>query len=440
MKKNIILITTCLIMLCGTNIYSQEEKSTEKEKSEYLDLFDLTIEQILGIDPLEKGLKIYGYFNTNIEKVLNEPYIDETGSTAYESSPAEWTTPSFHLYGSTRINDNIDLLFNLGNNGDIIDIRNAWGNIRINNYIQLRFGKIYRKFGLFNEKLDQLPTFYGIEPPELFDGDHLMLPRTTTFVIHGKAYAGSNVFEYSLNTGNGEGVGNFSVVPLGFDLRYKTSNMKIGTSFYISSINSNRAVSTVGVGEGSPSAGILPWMVGDDYYVTGGYLEKTIGRLHIKTAFWSANHDAERDPDAVIMILNNAELSQKQKENFFGTMASLPDTALTSDDVITDAKYKVQTFYIRLGYEIPTSIGQILPYVFVDWMNHPETIKSKEWGGDNEAGISDDGKFLKPSIGMVFKPNENVAIKLDASTHHQKFNGKDEFYPEIRLDVSFAFK
>ncbi len=114
------------------------------------------------------------------------------------------TTPSFHLYGATRINDNINLLFNLGNNDDVIEVKNAWGNIMINNFIQFKFGKIYRKFGLFNEKLDQLPTFYGIEPPELFDKDHLMLPRTTTFEIHGKVHKGSNVFEYSLNTGNGE--------------------------------------------------------------------------------------------------------------------------------------------------------------------------------------------------------------------------------------------
>jgi hypothetical protein len=32
-----------------------------------------------------------------------------------------------------------------------------------------------------------------------------------------------------------------------------------------------------------------------------------------------------------------------------------------------------------------------------------------------------------------------VAIKLDGSYHSQRFNGRQEMYPELRLDFSFAF-
>ncbi len=37
-------------------------------------------------------------------------------------------------------------------------------------------------------------------------------------------------------------------------------------------------------------------------------------------------------------------------------------------------------------------------------------IQEKDFGGDNEAGYADDGKFLKPSLGVVYKPDPAVAI------------------------------
>ena len=38
-------------------------------------------------------------------------------------------------------------------------------------HFKLRTGKIYRPFGQFNELLDAVPTYLGMEPPELFDKD-----------------------------------------------------------------------------------------------------------------------------------------------------------------------------------------------------------------------------------------------------------------------------
>ena len=68
-------------------------------------------------------------------------------------------------------------------------------------------------------------------------------------------------------------------------------------------------------------------------------------------------------------------------------------------------------------------------------MSHPEAIQSKDFGGDDEARLADDGIFLEP----LFKPLPNVAIKLDGSYHIQQYMGKNVAYPELRLDFSFVF-
>jgi len=72
-------------------------------------------------------------------------------------------------------------------------------------------------------------------------------------------------------------------------------------------------------------------------------------------------------------------------------------------------------------------------------MKHPEVIENKDFGGDAESGLADDGIFWKPSAGLVYRPLPNVAIKLDGSYHIQKVSGQNVAYPELRLDFSFAF-
>ena len=104
-----------------------------------------------------------------------------------------------------------------------------------------------------------------------------------------------------------------------------------------------------------------------------------------------------------------------------------------------NTSYVAKTWYIRLGYDIQTSVGQFVPYLFFDYMSHPEIIQNKKFGGDNEAGVSDDGVFYKPSLGLLYRPQPEVAIKLDGSLHAQQVNGDMVAYPEIRLDFSFAF-
>jgi len=300
---------------------------------------------------------------------------------------------------------------------------------------------MYRKFGLYNERLDQIPTFIGIEPPEMLDTDHLFLTRTTSAMFHGQFMNSKRVFSYALMTDNGEGGPQKSVFPVGWDLRYKslTNSLIVGASGYSSSISKGKSTSTVSLGEGSPKGGILPWMSGDKFTVIGVYLEKQIGNLLIQTEYYNASHNAVRDAEAVLSVIQNANVNAFQRGRFLQSNEDQSNDNLTTEDIRTNVKYNVRTWYVRLGYNIPTSVGQFIPYLFLDWMSHPEAIQSKDFGGDDEAGLADDGIFWKPSAGLVFKPLPNVAIKLDGSYHIQQYMGKNVAYPELRLDFSFAF-
>jgi len=418
-----------VVMICGlSQILAQ-------------DLMDMSLEEILGISvEEEESMVFYGYFNANVEKVFDEPGIGDNGSTVYGTGPMEWSVPNFHLYVTSKLSDNINAFINIAGSGeDNLELRNAYGNFRINDAFQIRVGKIYRKFGLYNEKLDQSPIFMGIEPPELFDLDHLVLPRTTTLMVHGAKAISKGEITYTLSSENSEGGANLSF-PLGWDLRMKTSKAIFGTSGYMSSINDETAQSTVDFHSGSPRGGVLPWMDEDKYSVIGTFAEVQLGKFLVQSEFWNASHEATRNAANVLEIVTDAGINEAQRENFLGDNASKADDDLTEADVVVDSDYDVKTFYVRLGYSMQTDRGEFMPYVFYDWMDHPETIQNKKYGGDNESGLSDDGQFAKASIGIVYRPIPTVAIKLDASSHMQKFNGEDNSYPEVRLDMSWAIK
>jgi hypothetical protein len=315
-----------------------------------------------------------------------------------------------------------------------------WGNIKFSDAFQVKFGKIYREFGLFNAKLDEVPTYLGIEPPELFDGDHLILPRLTTFAIHGTRKFDKNTVSWSLCTDNGENGPIEDVLPLGWDVRANVGGKVLfGLSGYFSSITSGKVSSDIGVGDGSPNGGVLPWMASDDYQVYGGFTEFQVDNFLVKGAYWYASHDAVRDPEAVLTLVNNADLSDRQRVRFLGDNAFATDIA--AEDVDINGDYNVTTGYVRVGYRISTDYGPVTPYVFFDWMENKETIAQKTYGGDNEAGISDDGSFQKWTVGATYKPIDKVAIKANSALHVQDFNGKkSESYAEVRFDISYLFK
>lgn len=432
------LIFTLVLLGVAFTGFTQEQQQQQPSEEASTGLFDMSLEDILNLELVDRNFYLYGYINSNIQKTFSYPSLSG-GETVRSNDPLEWApVQHFHLYGQGNLSNHISFLFNLAYSNDAIEVRNAWGNFEvIKDALQVRVGKMYRKFGLYNERLDQIPTFMGIEPPEMFDTDHLFLERTTNFMIHGNW----RDISYAVMTDNGENGPAKDLTPVGWDLRYKSmkNSLIIGTSGYTSSINGNKTTSTVELGEGPPQGGILPWMAGDHFSIYGFFIEKQVGKILLQAEYYNASHNAMRDPEKVLSVINNASINDNQRERFLGNNTGKEDASLTTADVVQRTSFSVQTWYVRLGYDIQTHIGQFVPYVFIDWMSHPEDIRNKTYGGDNEAGLADDGKFFKPSAGVVYRPIPTVAVKLDGSYHTQKFNGETETYPEIRVDFSFAF-
>jgi hypothetical protein len=178
MKK---VITVLAFILYGFTAHAQQEQLT----STPTDLFDMSLEDLLNLDLVDKNFYLYGYINSNLQKTFGYPSLSN-GETVLNDDPLEWTpVRNFHIYGQGNLSRKVSFLFNLAHRNGLVEIRNAWGNFLIKEHFQVRVGKMYRKFGLYNERLDQVPTFIGIEPPEMLDTDHLFLERTTNLMVHG---------------------------------------------------------------------------------------------------------------------------------------------------------------------------------------------------------------------------------------------------------------
>jgi hypothetical protein len=383
----------------------------------------------------QNQLSIYGYFSTRYEKQFE---TKNSIGVIDEASPSEWTYPFFNLMLQHQVNDNIKVFVNLnGADASNLDVRNFWGDYSFADYLSVRLGKIYRKFGLYNEILDAVPTYYGIEPPELFDGDHLLISRTTALMIHGDLPLSNDKFKYSVATDNGEGGSLKNVVPLQADLNFTfgDGNYTVGTSAYTSGGN---AVPDKSVGEGSPKSGVLPWMDVDKFSIIGGYVQLQISNLLFQSEYWLSKHKATRNPSSVIELVQSAGLNSTQLSRFL-IDPTIDPTELTDADVKTTADYDISTWYVKAGYSFFTSFGEIAPYLQWDYYSNPETIAKKSYGGDNEAGAADDGVFNKSTVGVVYRPVSELAIKLDQSFHFYKVDNQDVNYPEVRLDVSYIF-
>ncbi len=367
---------------------------------------------------------VYGYVNAYIEKVNDTPTRESgTGNTTSENNPHEFDTPNINMMVSSTYGANYKMFLNLSGGGGSMEVANAWVEGAIaGDLLKARFGKIYRRFGLYNEILDAVPTYIGIEPPELFDGDHLMLTRTTNAMLHGNVTLGDNVLKYAVMTGNDEKESD--QFPLGLDFRISLLNgqLLLGTSYYTTNGN---AVPDRGVGEGSPGGGILPWMAQDRYSVVGGFAHYETDQFIIQVASFQAKHEAVRDASGVQTLLSEADLNTRQQTRLQGA---------------SEVDYDVSTSYVRAAYILDVSDMEVTPYIQHDIYENEETISQKTYGGDNEAGFSDDGKFTKSTVGVVIRPVSMVAIKLDASQHNQKFNAKDEPYAEVRASFSLFWR
>lgn len=369
----------------------------------------------------QMNTQVYGYIDGYVEKVDSTPQI---GTTDRSPNPSEFDVPNVHMIVMSS-KDSYKSFFNISGAGaGTLNVRNAWVEKELaGEKLAFRMGKLYRRFGLYNEILDAVPTYIGIEPPEMFDADHLFLTRTTNAMFHGRTQLGEgNFLNYALTTGNDERLAD--ATPLGLDVHYTIgSNWKVGASYYTSggdAVSDNK-------GGGVGSGGVLSWMDSDKYTVSGIYAQYTDAKWTVQMESFAGDHKAVRNAARVTTICSDTTLNQRQQARFNCGGA-----------INTNGDYKVQTSYIRAGYNVPLASGaMITPYLQYDVYENPETIWKKSFGGDNEAGLADDGQFAKPTVGMVYRPDFNVALKADYSQHWQKVNGEQANYGEVRFSFSY---
>lgn len=382
--------------------------------------------------------RMYGYIDVVEEVAGMVPQRDgddvSTGGVEYG-----FELPQLNVMVQGTIMERYRFFLNLAANkaADPIDdallgVRNAWLEVPVlGDALQVRLGKTYRRFGLYNEILDATPTFIGIEPPELFDNDHLMLTRTTNFMLHGTLQpADIATVRWALTTGNDERDG--LSIPIGADLRVELASMlTLGTSFYWTG---GDAVPGRDLGDGSPRGGVVNWMEKDNYTVFGGFAQLQTSGLLVQAEGWVAPHSAVRNADAVLALADD-NLNATQRARYF--VNGDPSQGVT--DVNVD--YLVATAYGRIGYELNVGTVQVIPYGQFDWYSNPETIQEKDDGGDgDEAGLSDDGQFYKFTGGLVLRPAPPIALKIDGSAHVFSVNGAAAWYPEARVSFSYLWE
>jgi hypothetical protein len=383
--------------------------------------------------------KLYGFIDSYWEKTGKTPEsIGDDGETNYEANAHEFDVLNLHVMVQGALYEKYRFFVNLAAPGSgsttedgYVQVRNAWVEAPLwGRYINVRAGKTYRRFGLYNEILDAVPTFIGIEPPEIFDRDHLMVTRTTNLMLHGSSDAGTGVLNYSLTTGNDERQS--GAFPVGGDLNIELPfGLKLGSSFYFTG---GRASPSHGVGDGSPTGGVVNWVDRDKYRVLGGYAQLRRKGLVLQAEYWRGHHRGTRQAEAVQRMFDDGSLLASQVDRFFvdGDPAR---------GVRTNANYKIDTGYFRGGYEFALGkLASITPYVQYDYYSNPETVKNKDLGGDNEAGATDDGRFSKYTLGGVFRPVPQVALKVDSSVHTYKYNAENVFYPEVRASFSYLWE
>ncbi len=429
MLRNVSIITSLVLFLNIGNALSQES----------IDLFNASLEELLEMEvgpqkeQSENGLHFYGFVAPlAAEQVYQFPSRNDLGETVKTSEPLDFSDPEGHIYTKVRygaFEGSVD--FFASTEATRVEAAAVSFDFGEESQFSIQAGKMFRKFDLYNETLNHYIVFMGIEAPELFDSDHT-IPRYANLSFSwwlGK-------WNFNVDTGNSESGAKQDLVPLGWDFRYDYGGLVFGTSGYSSSITGKSTVPGVELGEGPAKGGVLPWMKEHRYAIFGSFVRKEFNRMMVESAFWYSPHTGERSREGVITLLANTHLNQRQRENFFGEFQSLPDDALTANHVETNAKFDVRTAYLRLGYSLQRTVF----YAHWDWMDHPEVIAEKKWGGDNEAGLSDQGSFTKWSLGVVWRPKKNLAVKFDVSAHVQKFNGSNVVYPEARLQGSWAFK
>lgn len=381
--------------------------------------------------------RFYGYLDGYFESVDDQYSADG----AKDANATEFNVPNLSLVINSNINNDYRAYMNLtGQGAGNISVRNAWVEKSLaGDYLKFRIGKMYRPFGIYNEILDAVPTYIGIEAPELFDTDHLLLTRTTNLMLWGQTNLGVGSFRYVLTTGNDERES--SQVPYGIDLQYNIgSNWKFGYSYY----DTNGKAKPINDDANSPAeGGVHAWMDQDEYTAMGPYFQYKGSKWTVQAATFQADHNATRNSTKATAICRSTTSANDRIDQRFnctgGSAANGTGSGSTANNF--NADYKIDTYYLRVGYNFDLeSGGQITPYAQYDYYKNPEMVYNKSLGGDKEAGVSDDGDFVKWTVGTVYRPNYTVTFKLDYSQHMQDIAKESKNYGEVRFSYSYFWK
>ena len=394
----------------------------------------------------QSGLDIYGYFSARVEKIFSVP-VYENGEVESEDEDWEWQYPYLNLMFQNQPAEKLKFFLNLNAGGknelQRIDIRNVWAEYEVSNFLKLRVGKSYRKFDLFNEILDAVPTYYGIEPPQFLNQEHpitLLCPRTTSLLVQGALESETGNFSYGLSIDKGFDETFREAFPMSLDISYNFftdfGSVKFGVSGYKTFgdviIEEEEESESELAFEGFEN-GTLSWMERDNFNVYGAYIESHIDALTIQGGLWKSDHESERN----LEILEEMLLAKDNPAHVARYLLD-PESPIEEDNLIKDVDYSIDTWYLRFGYSFYTSIGEMGPYLQYDYYKNPELVALGSMDREHN-GIPDEGKFQVITAGLLYRPVPQTAIKLDISNHRYNFYGEEVSYPEFKLDFSFLF-
>lgn len=385
---------------------------------------------------------LYGYLDTQWRRLIDAtgfppPMKKGIENEFRESKGGIWLNANVMLQGS--IDNRFRYFINLAayragvisQPDEALAVRNAWIEVPLyRDYLNLRVGKTYRRFGLYNEILDAAPTFSGIEAPVYLVGGQVLLTRTTNVMLHGSWFHGDSRISYALMTGTDERKGDD--VPIGADLRYQLADtLLVGSSFYWTG---GPAKPTRTVGQGVPLGGVHDWMTSEDYKVYGGFGQLNLGGFEFQAEYWRAPHNGVRNPAEVLQLASSGALTPRQRQRFVNGKSNP-----TAADVNIDTSYVVQTFWAEATYTFPVGRGTLTPYVHFAWYSDPETVRGEPNGG-NEAGPSDEGQFFRAVFGAVYRPISSVALKVELNPHFFTVMGKSAMLLPFQISLSYFWK
>jgi hypothetical protein len=402
--------------------------------------------------PVIDIVPITGRFYGFIEEVVNATSAEPNGNVrpngnAGRNKPVlDLALPAFHIMAQGTLYQRFRFYFNLAApdadrpvRDTPVGLRNAWLESSLfGDYLNLRIGKLYRRFGLYNEILDTLPSFIGVETPASITGSRPMLTRTTNLMVHGKAGFESSTFSYALMAGKDESTVDDAAFSPGLDLNYDwDSTILVGMSYYTTA---GTVIPDTMPGAGSPAGGVASWMTRDRYQVYGGYARLTLGAFLFQAEAWVSPHHATRDPDKVLLTAQNAADFNPANRARFGVDAGSP----SADAVNRTANYSYRTVEARMAYSFEFGSGddlaELTPYLNFEYIDNRESIADVAYGGDSESGQSPRGIMMHNRLGLVIKPVPVVAVKAEVTIALYDYGNRYVSDAELWLALSYQWE